>query len=210
MTRTRIYLVRHGQVQGHETKRYNGQADVPLTALGRLQYEALKKRLDAEEIAAVYASDLSRCTEGAKILAGAHDVTPVFDARLRELHIGDWEGKTWTELQSVYPQQWQARLDDLVNYQVPGGESLLQMAQRVRPALSEILARHRGGNVIVVGHGGVNRVILLDALGAPLERMFHIEQSYGCLNIIDYFADSYCTVQLLNGRVGASGTTEEA
>lgn len=199
MNRARIYLVRHGQVEGHQSKRYNGQADVPLTELGRRQYEVLKKRLDGEEIGAVYSSDLSRCTEGAKILAAAHGVTPVFDARLRELHIGDWEGKTWAELQSAYPREWQARLDDLVNYQVPGGESLLQMAQRVRSALCEILEDYGDGNVIVVGHGGVNRVILLDAIGAPLERMFHIEQSYGCLNIIDYFADSYCTVQLLNG-----------
>lgn len=198
---TRIYLVRHGQVEGHETKRYNGQADVRLTGLGRRQYRELEERLDDTQIAAVYSSDLSRCAEGARILSRPHGLEPVFDARLRELHIGEWEGKTWNELQAAYPEQWQARLDDLVNYRVPGGESLRDMAERVRAALSEIIARHVGQELIVVGHGGVNRVILLDAIGAPLERMFHIEQSFGCLNIIDYFADSYCTVQLLNETV---------
>ena len=51
----------------------------------------------------------------------------------------------------------------------------------------------------MVGHGGVNRLILLDAIGAPLERLFHIEQNYGCLNIIEYFADGGVVVKLLNG-----------
>lgn len=198
---TRIYLVRHGQVEGHEMKRYNGQADVSLTDRGRRQYRALRQRLDDAEISAVYSSDLKRCVEGAWILAAPHGVSPIFDERLRELNIGKWEGKTWKELQSVYPEEWQARLEDLVNYRVPDGESLLDMAGRVREAMAQIIARHRGGEVIVVGHGGVNRVVLLDAIGAPLEKMFHIEQSFGCLNIIDYFSDGYCTVRLLNETV---------
>jgi alpha-ribazole phosphatase/probable phosphoglycerate mutase len=50
-----------------------------------------------------------------------------------------------------------------------------------------------------VGHGGVNRTILLGAIGAPLERLFHIEQDFGCLNIIDYYPDGIAVVKLLNG-----------
>jgi alpha-ribazole phosphatase/probable phosphoglycerate mutase len=118
---------------------------------------------------------------------------------LRELHIGEWEGRTWSELQAAYPAEWQARLDDIVHYRVPGGESLLEMAGRVRPAIRGIVAAHVGEEVLVVGHGGVNRIILLDAIGAPLERLFHIEQSHGCLNVIDYYADGNAVVQLLNG-----------
>jgi len=120
-------------------------------------------------------------------------------AELRELHIGKWEGKTWQQLQNKYPKEWQARLDDIVHYRVPGGESLLDMATRVRAALAKIVAAHPGEEILIVGHGGVNRVILLDAIGAPLDKLFHIEQSYGCLNIIDYFPDGNVVVQLLNG-----------
>jgi alpha-ribazole phosphatase/probable phosphoglycerate mutase len=132
-------------------------------------------------------------------LARPFDLGPVAKPALRELHIGDWEGKTWQELQATYPEQWQARLDDIVHYRVPGGESLLDMAERVRPVIRELVAAHSGEDLLVVGHGGVNRVILLDAIGAPLDRLFHIEQAYGCLNIIDYFADGNAVVQLLNG-----------
>jgi alpha-ribazole phosphatase/probable phosphoglycerate mutase len=199
MTRTRIYLVRHGQVEGHEEKRYNGQGEVRLTPEGEAQFGLLQLRLKKKEIVAVYSSDLGRCMQGARQLARPFGLEPVALPALRELHIGAWEGRTWKELQAAYPAEWQARLDDIVHYRVPGGESLLDMAGRVRPAIAGIVAAHPGAEVVVVGHGGVNRVILLDAIGAPLDRLFHIEQGYGCLDIIDYYADGNAVVQLLNG-----------
>ncbi|PLX87206.1 MAG: alpha-ribazole phosphatase [Desulfuromonas sp.] len=199
MDKVRCHLLRHGQVEGFEQKRYNGQADVALTALGREQYRRLQQRLSVVPVAAVYSSDLSRCVWGGEQIAAKHDLTPQQDIRLRELHIGHWEGKTWQQLQQDHPDEWQGRLNDLVHYQVPGGESLQQMAVRVRSALSEILARHSGEEIVLVGHGGINRVILLDAIGAPLTQMFHIEQDYGCHNVIDYFSDGIAVVKQLNG-----------
>lgn len=199
MQRTRIYLIRHGQVAGYEEKRYNGHADVPLTPEGEAQFGLLQLRLKKKELSAVYSSDLLRCQDGARLIAAGHDLQVQTDAHLRELNIGVWEGKTWAELQALYPQQWQARLDDIVNYQVPQGESLADLAARVRPVIARIAAAHYGEEVVVVAHGGTNRVILLDAIGAPLHSLFAIEQSYGCLNIIDYYADGNAVVQLLNG-----------
>jgi alpha-ribazole phosphatase/probable phosphoglycerate mutase len=196
---TRLHLLRHGQVEGFEEKRYNGQADVRLTAQGEEQTRAYVRRLADVTLAAVYGSDLSRSRRGAELIAAEHGLAAITDSRLRELHIGAWEGLTWREIQRRWPAEWQARLDDLVNVAPPDGESLRQMATRVRQALTEILSRHRGKEIALVAHGGVNRVILLDAIGAPLSRLFHLEQSYGCLNVIDYFADGYTTVQLLNG-----------
>jgi len=197
--RTRIYLLRHGQVEGHECKRYNGQADVVLTDLGLEQSRTYAERLRDIDLTAAYSSDLARSVYGANLIAAEHGLRPVKDVRLRELHIGAWEGLTWVEIQRRWPVEWQARLDDLVNVAPSGGESLQQMADRVRPVIAGLVEKHRGEEIAIVAHGGVNRVILLDAIGAPLERMFHIEQSYGCLNIIDYWADGYATVQLLNG-----------
>jgi alpha-ribazole phosphatase/probable phosphoglycerate mutase len=199
MTRTRIYLVRHGQVEGHEQKRYNGQGDIPLTAEGQAQFGLLQLRLKKKKLSAGYSSDLSRCLDGARLLLAPHEQEPIARPDLRELNIGKWQGKTWRDLQEEYPEEWQARLDDIVHYQVPGGESLLDMAERVRQAMGEIVAAHPGEEVLVVGHGGVNRVILLDVIGAPLDRLFHIEQDFGCLNVIDYYPDGVSVVALLNG-----------
>jgi alpha-ribazole phosphatase/probable phosphoglycerate mutase len=198
-SRTRIYLIRHGQVEGFDNRRYNGQSDVALTAVGRRQSRQITERLAAQSLTAIYSSDLSRCAFAARCLGERHGLEPQFLASMRELHIGEWEGRTWQELQEKHPDQWQARLDDLVNYRVPGGESLQEMAQRVRPTVQTLIARHRDAEIALVGHGGVNRVILLDAIGAPLDRMFAIEQDYACLNIIDYFDDGRTTVRLLNG-----------
>jgi broad specificity phosphatase PhoE len=124
---------------------------------------------------------------------------PVARRELRELNIGVWEGLTWQEIQATWPDGWQARLADLVNYRVPEGENLLDVETRVMPVIHEVVERHTGQELLLVGHGGVNRIILLNAIGAPLAGMFNIEQSYGCYNIIDYYADGRATVKLLNG-----------
>jgi alpha-ribazole phosphatase/probable phosphoglycerate mutase len=199
MQRTRIYLVRHGQVEGYEEKRYNGQVNVPLTALGRTQSERVCDCLHDVILDAVYSSDLDRSRYCAELVAATHHLEVITHEALRELHIGEWEGRTWAELQETYPDDWQARLQDLVNFQVPGGESLQDAANRIRPLIAGMLDQHRGGDIALVAHGGVNRIILLDAIGAPLQQAFSIEQDYGCLNIIDYFDEGHALVRLLNG-----------
>ena len=196
---TRIYLVRHGQVVGHDQPRYNGHADVALTDIGVEQYHMLKERLADKRISACYSSDLGRCVTGARIICGQFGIEPVFRPELRELNIGIWEGMTWREIKENWPDEWRARLDDLVNYRVPQGENLLDVEARVMPVITEILERHKGQEILVVGHGGVNRIVLLNAIGAPLASMFNIEQNYGCLNIIDHYPDGRATVKLLNG-----------
>ncbi|NIQ11711.1 MAG: hypothetical protein GWO08_17985, partial [Gammaproteobacteria bacterium] len=124
---------------------------------------------------------------------------------LRELNVGDWEGRTWAELQEAYPQDWQARLRDLVNFRVPGGESLKDAADRIRPAVKQILNAHRGRTVVLVAHGGVNRIVLLDAIGAELSSAFSLEQDFGCINIIDYLDDGHSVVRLLNSTAHLEG-----
>jgi alpha-ribazole phosphatase len=197
--RTRIYLVRHGEVAGSEVFRYNGQSDVSLTPKGIEQYRSLAARLGDKPISACYSSDLSRCALGAEILCAGLGIKPVPKRELRELSFGEWEGKTWSELAEKYPDEWQARMKDYVNYRAPGGENLLDLAGRVIPATKEITGSHPGEEILVIAHGGVNRVILLEAVGAPLTSMFRIEQDFGCLNIIDYYPDGNPVLKLLNG-----------
>jgi len=195
---TRIHLIRHGQVAGYDQPRYNGQTDVALTDVGLEQYHRLKDMLADKAISACYTSDLSRCAIGADIICGQFGIEPVRRSELRELNIGIWEGMTWQEITERWPEEWRARLADLVNYRVPEGENLLDVNARVMPVIAEIVERHQGQEILVVGHGGVNRVVLLNAIGAPLAAMFNIEQSYGCHNIIDYYADNRATVKLMN------------
>jgi alpha-ribazole phosphatase len=197
--RTRIYLIRHGEVAGAGVPRYNGHSDVALSERGEQQYHLIKERFADARITACYTSDLSRCRRGGEILGQHLGVEPIADPALRELNIGIWEGMTWAEIQESWPDEWRARLADIVNYRVTDGENLLDLEARIMPAIEGIIARHRGEDVLVVAHGGANRVILLNAIGAPLSALFNIEQNFCCLNIIDYFQDGNRVVRLLNG-----------
>lgn len=195
--KTRIHLIRHGEVEG--AHRYNGHRDVALTARGVDQYHQLKPRLDRDRISACYTSDLTRTVRGGEILGAYLGVEPVKVPELRELNCGEWQGLSASEIQASRPDEWAARLSDLVHFRAPGGESLGDLVARVVPAISAIVARHPGEEVLVVAHGGVNRVILMDAIGAPASSMFTLDQQYCCMNVIDYYADGNRVVKLVNG-----------
>jgi alpha-ribazole phosphatase/probable phosphoglycerate mutase len=201
---TRLYLVRHGQVADGHAHRYHGNNDIGLSQQGVRQLEKLADQLKSVPLAAVYASDLTRSREGAEILCQGRNLTLEAIPEFREIHFGVWEGLTFGEITERYPEELRARFNDLAAYRIPGGESLMDVRDRVLPKLEEILARHEGQSLALVAHAGVNRVILTDALDLPLTSLFRIDQNYGCLNIIDYLPD-FTVVRLLNGGVNGEG-----
>ncbi|MDO8426844.1 MAG: histidine phosphatase family protein [Deltaproteobacteria bacterium] len=199
MEMTRLFLIRHGQVVNHHEYRYNGHFDVDITDTGVEQMERLAAFLSGVKISAIYSSDLKRATRGADIISKGRGATPVRVHALRELHLGRWEGLTKEEAGIRYPEEAGFSFRDLATSKVKEGESLNDLKARVLPAIDDIVNKHRGGAVCVVAHGGVNRVILTEAMGLPIENFFRIEQDYGCLNLIDYFSDGIKVVKLLNG-----------
>jgi broad specificity phosphatase PhoE len=203
---TRLYLIRHGQVTNHHEFRYNGHFDVGITDTGVRQMERIAEFLFAEcggppgnAIAAVYSSDLKRAVKGALIIGERLGLEPEKVTALRELHLGRWEGLTREEAAERFPDEAHISYKDFATSKVKGGESLLDLKKRVLPAVREITERHKGEAVCLVLHGGVNRVILCDAMGIKIENFFSIEQDYGCLNVIDHFPDGIKVVKLLNG-----------
>jgi len=199
MEATRLYLIRHGQVVNHHEYRYNGHFDVDITTTGVLQMERLAQFLSTHPIEAMYSSDLQRAVKGALIIGKDLGIEPLKVHAMRELNLGRWEGLTREEAAEKFPEEAGFKFKDLATDKVKGGESLPDLAKRVLPALDEIIKRHAGKKVCIVAHGGVNRVILSEAMGLPIENFFRIEQDYGCLNIIDYFDDGVKVVKLLNG-----------
>jgi len=196
---TRVYLVRHGQVSGYEDFPVYGHTDVHLTEVGILQMKQMADRLRLTEPKAIYSSDLKRAVTGARLIARHHDVPIYTLPEIREMAFGAWEGQTLTEIRTKYPEELQKRERDLLHYRAPGnGESIADLAARIGPVWDHILSEQKGNDIIITAHGAVNRIILCKALGLDLERMFHIHQAYGCLNIIDYFPDT-TLVRLING-----------
>lgn len=195
-TPTRLFLVRHGEVPGEGV--LHGHVDVALTPRGVSQMARVAERLAAEPLAAVYASDLSRARDGAAAVARGRDLAVKEDPAFRELHMGRWDARSFRELWREERSLVQAWWADLEGFAVPGGESLAGLRDRVLPALRACLARHAGESVCLVAHGGVNRVILFDALGLPLGRFHALAQDYGCLNLVEYFPDGNAVVRLVN------------
>ena len=195
----RLFLVRHGQVVGFDQLLANGHTDVDITEVGKIQMESLAERLRLVNIQAIYSSDLKRAETGARILGRHHDVRHHVAPELRELYFGDWEGMSMAEINDSYPGELERRRKDIKNFRLPGGgESMLDLSERVIPCFQKILEEQKGKEILIVAHGGVNRVILCNALGLDLMNVFNIQQDYGCLNIIDYYPDS-AIVRLVNG-----------
>ena len=197
---TRLYLIRHGQVADGHTHRYHGNNDIGLSPEGERQLTRLARQLQEVPLAAVYTSHLERSRDGASRLCEGRGFEPQPQPEFREIHFGVWEGLTFGEIAEQYPGELASRLEDLTNFRIPGGESLLDVRDRALPRLRELVAQHSGQSLALVAHAGVNRVILCEALSLPLEHLFRMDQNYGCLNIIDYFPD-FTVVRLVNGGV---------
>src|SRR5512147_1439895 len=122
---TRVYLMRHGEVENSGEKRYNGHIDIDITHRGVEQMHRLAGLLAEKQLSAVYSSDLIRSVRGARIIAEGRGLifTPVRE--LRERSVGAWEGLTAEEIRERYPEEYAAWRSDLLNYRPPRGECLL-------------------------------------------------------------------------------------
>ena len=200
LTPTRLYLVRHGQVADGHTHLYHGNNDIGLSPQGVRQLEQLAAQLQEVPLAGIYASDLTRSLTGAQIISRGRAVAPQALPEFREVHFGVWEGLSFTEIAERYPAELEARFRDLTSFRIPGGESLMDVRARALPRLQELIRHHFEQAFILVAHAGINRVILSEALGLPLDHLFRLDHNYGCLNIIDYFPDM-AVVRLINGGV---------
>ena len=196
--RTRLYLARHGETTTSSEFRYVGHMDVDITENGVEQMKNLRDRLMNEEINVLFCSDLLRSRKGAQIIGSIHDIEPIAHADFREINLGIWEGLTREEIIAKFPEDYNNRLQDLAYTGIQNGESFKDLQVRVMKKLNLILDEWMGKNVVLLAHGGVNRVILFDALHLDLQLLPRIDQDYGCLNIIDYYADGP-VVKLVNG-----------
>jgi alpha-ribazole phosphatase len=167
----RLILVRHGETALNAEHRYQGQVDAGLNAVGREQAAQVAARLRHETIDAVIASDLRRAMQTAQAIAAPHDLAVQPEPRLREMAFGDWEGLTHDQIRSRWPDEIAAWFDDLLHVAPPGGETLQQVAGRVRAFWDELVPGENKKTVVLVSHGGALRVLLCLAL--DLEPQFY-------------------------------------
>jgi broad specificity phosphatase PhoE len=172
---TRLILVRHGQTTWNHESRLQGQTDTELSDVGREQARRLAVRLAREEIAAAYSSDLRRCADTAAIALAGRGIAPTPVTGLREVHLGEWQGRTTAELRAAMPSELERVRGNPLDEAPRGGETRRQLQTRVVAAITSIVDRHRGHQVLVVSHGGALRALACWALLADLRAVQRLD-----------------------------------
>lgn len=169
-----LWLVRHGETDWNKNGRVQGDTDVPLNALGIRQAEALAKRIGHEVFNTVYASDLSRAAKTAETVFPNADIR--YDPRLREIDLGEYEGRVWKDIPEDEQPQVAVWLSGPYDKKVPGGESSDDLRDRVADWLASL---PKGGRVIAFAHGGTIAAILQLFTGRPEPRGWNEPGGWG-------------------------------
>ncbi len=192
-----LILIRHTTARGDDQKKYLGSTDFSLNRKGYKQAEHISYYLKNKNISAIYSSNLKRACETATLIAKPHRIKIQKEGGLNEFHFGCWEGKTFSEIQKKYPTLAREYLTNPLGTKISGGESFGKFKNRVKKALGKILNR-REGTIVIVSHGGVNRMIICSLLNLPLDYFWQIKQDIGAINIIEIYHHSKI-ISLLNG-----------
>jgi probable phosphoglycerate mutase len=195
---TRMVLVRHGNTD-LSGLRYSGRVDPELNDKGIDQARALARRLAAlrGDKPAVVSSPLKRTLATATAIADALDAEVSTDDGLLETDFGQWEGRTFAEVKQHWKVERKAwRTDSSVA--PPGGESVNQVARRVRAARDRLLAAYPGRTVVVVSHVTPIKLLLCAALNAPSSSVFRMHLDTASVSTVDWYPDRVPLVRLFN------------
>ncbi|MGW3343467.1 bifunctional RNase H/acid phosphatase [Nonomuraea rubra] len=196
---TSLLLLRHGETELSLERRFSGLGDAELTANGLAQASAAAARLsrDPYRLDVVVTSPLKRARQTAQAVAEQAGVEVEVLEELREADFGAWEGHTFTEVQRRWPAELTAWLAD-PDVAPPGGESFAETARRVEAARERLVERYEGKTVLAVSHVTPIKLLLRDALLAPLQALYRMHLDLACLSLIEYYADGPAVVKSFN------------
>ena len=179
-----LLLARHGQTTWNAGRRFQGGSDVGLSELGRAQATALGRAVRGRPLAAAYVSPMRRAVETAELALAGTGIPLVPLAELRELSLGEWEGRTVGEVRALAGDPYAAWVRAPLDCPPPGGEALPAVCARVLAGVERIGAAHpNGDDVLVVAHGGVISVYLCHLLGVSFNHLWRLRLDNGSLSI---------------------------
>ena len=201
----RILLLRHAETQGNRARRFQGGRDSPLSAAGREHAAAAARLLAASPLAAVWTSPLGRARETAAIIAAPHGL-PVREAEaFKEMGLGVWEGLTREEVRARFPESLEAWAETPHEAAWPGVEPLVAVRARALAGLAALQQAHAGQTVCLVSHGVTCRVLILEALGLGLDRLWSLQLSSTGISELE-FRDDWTTLHRMNSLVHLADT----
>jgi probable phosphoglycerate mutase len=197
---TTTVLLRHGETAHTVEKRFSGSGglDPELSAEGERQAAAVAARLAAAGgVDAVVASPMRRTRQTADAVAAALGLKVREVEGFRECAFGEWEGLTFAEVRERWPKELAAWLGD-PTVRPPGGESFDDVRRRVRLARDKLLARFPERTVLVVTHVTPIKLLVREALGAPMAALYRMELSPATLTEVQWYAGGQASLRRFN------------
>lgn len=185
---TKIDLIRHGEPEGGPA--YRGHTDDPLSELGWRQMRNAVQ--DHKPWDMIISSPLLRCAEFAKEVAERHQIPLELDARFKEIFFGPWEGKTAAEISREDAEALQLFWSNPVENMPQGAETMHEFRQRILEGWQSLLEQYEGKHLLLVGHGGMMRMILSHVLDMPMNNMFRLNVKFAAISRvqIDHYGDT--------------------
>jgi len=183
---TRLFLVRHGEVEEKYHRIYGGRIDMNLSDRGRRQAATLGNFFQRERPDAIYCSSMKRALQTLALIQDGGALEPVILDELREIDFGEWTGLEWEEVARRHEAEvfdWLTLLDSGA---VKGAESTADLRARLEPCLRRILGAHESQAVAIVCHGAVIRSLLSLLLDIPLNHFGAIDVSYASVTQVDW------------------------
>jgi broad specificity phosphatase PhoE len=197
-----LLLVRHAITDGHIQHWVLGRMPgVPLNAKGRAQAERLADYLAGVRLDLIVSSPVDRARETAEIVARRQRAEVVLDERFSEVDMGEWTGLATEEVRHRYPDELAAWRSDLASVAPPGGESLADVARRMRAGADALVTAHPEANILIVSHKDPIRALICSALDLPLHSIRRFDIDMASLSRLDWKDDQY-VLRCLNVRPG--------
>ena len=196
---TRLIVVRHAQSIANKMKVFIGHKDLDLTDFGHEQAKLLGEYLVKKEypIDVIYSSDLLRPYHTIEPYAKAVGKEIIKDRELREIYAGEWEGKNFSDLPELYPENYNVWLEDIGNCQTNGGESVKELYARINSAIDRIAKENDGKTVLVATHATPLRCLSARAMGVGTDGMKDIKWCENtAFNIFEYSEGVLSAVEL--------------
>ena len=180
--RTTLYIVRHGQTEWNVEHKLQGHQDSPLTELGVKQAQWLAEALEDKRIDHIYSSSSERALKTAAIVRGAREIPIIVSDALKEINLGDWEGRTQEEVKAADSEQFHNFWNDPEQFQVTGSESYQAVAERAVSKLEQLVAEHAGNHILIVTHTVVLKLLMAHFEQRRLQDLWQLPYIYpACL-----------------------------
>ncbi|MBK3496637.1 histidine phosphatase family protein [Viridibacillus sp. YIM B01967] len=193
-----LYITRHGQTEWNVAKRMQGWSDSPLTERGQKDAVKLGNKLKDIPFSTVYISPSGRTIQTAEILLKGRDVTTILDNDLREINTGDWQGMTLSDIEATYPTQYADYFERPEQFQPASGESFHDVKKRVLAALARIIEANGDGNILIVTHSVVKKLLINYFKGNPLNTLWNPPFIHGTsLTIVEIDSDGQAILKIV-------------